>query len=348
MLIEDRRGALALFQMAVMRDPGSAQRWCDLGDALVMNRDVARGRYCFARAYELGSGSAAVVARVAQFYFGVGDPRRGLDLGSRLLKLTRTYDQTIFQAYDWAALPAAEVLERGFPLNKSLGQSWFRHLLERGALDDAWTAWAWLARNRFTDDRTVSEYLDALVKAREYQLAAGIWRQYLGAGAGDYSEPNALFNGSLEMEPTGAVFDWRIETATGVDASLDSHEKHSGKSSLKLHFLGGQNLWYHHVTQTTYANAGKYHFLAYIKTAGITTDEGIRFHIFGEGLAGKLDVMTGQIGGTSPWTQIEKTISIPGDIKLVTVEITRLPSLKFANQITGDAWIDDVSLCRIN
>lgn len=344
---EDRRGALALFQEAVRRDPGSARRWCDLGDALLMNGDLARGRYCFARAYELGGGSAAVVARVAQFHFAVGDTRRGLDCGARLLKLTRAYDEAIFQAYDWAGLPATDVLERGLPLDKSIGQRWFRHELKGGAGDDAGAAWAWLARNHFTDDRTATEYLDALVEAREYRSAAGIWTQYLGNRARDYPEPNALFNGGFEMEPTGAIFDWRIETEPGVDATLDSNQAHSGKSSLKLHFSGGENVRYHHVTQTAYANAGRYRFLAFIKTAGITTDEGIRFHIFAEDPAAKLDVMTEPIGGTTPWTRIEKTFPVPGDVNLVKVEITRLPSLKFENQIAGDAWIDDASLSRI-
>jgi hypothetical protein len=347
LLTEDRRGALALFQAAVTRDPGSAQRWCDLGDALVMSGDVAGGRYCFARAYELGRGSAPVVARDTQFYFGVGDPRRALDFGAQLLKLTRAYDQAIFQAYDWAALPAAEVLERGLPLDKTVGQRWFRHVLQARTLHEAGDAWAWLAHHRFTDDQTASEYLDALVKAGAYRSAAGIWAQYLGNRAGDYPEPNALFNGSFEREPTGAVFDWRIETVPGVDVSLDSHERQSGKSSLKLHFSGDQNLRYHHVAQSVSANAGKYRFLAYIKTAGITTDEGIRFHVFGDGPSEKLDVITEQIGGTTAWTRIEKTLSVPGDTKLVKVEITRLPSLQFANKITGDAWIDDVSLNRI-
>jgi tetratricopeptide (TPR) repeat protein len=345
MLTEDCPGALALFQAAVTRDPASAQRWCDLGDALVMNGDIARGQYCFAHAYELGAGSAAVVARVAQFYFGVGDTRRALDFGSRLLRLTRAYDEAIFQAYDW--LPAAEVLERGLPLDKSMGQSWFRRALERGAVDDAGGAWAWLLRNHFTDDRIVSEYLDALVKAGEYGSAAEVWIQYLGNRAGDYPESNALFNGGFEMEPTGAVFDWRIETEPDVKASVDSHEAHSGKSSLKLHFSGSQNLRYHHVTQTAYSKAGRYRFLAFVKTAGITTDEGLRFHIFGEGPGAKLDLTTEQIGGTRPWTRIEKTLSVPEDIKLVKIEITRLPSLKFANKIAGDAWMDDASLSRI-
>jgi hypothetical protein len=312
-----------------------------------MNGDLARGRYCFARAYELGAGSASVVARVAQFHFGAGDTRRAMDFGSRLLNLTRAYDGAIFQAYDWAGLPAAEVLDRGLPLEKSIGQSWFRHVLERGAVDDAGAAWAWLTRNHFTGDRTASEYLDALVKAREYRSAARMWTQYLGNRAGDYPEPNALFNGGFEMEPTGAIFDWRIGTEPGVDASLDSHQAHSGKSSLKLHFSGGENLRYHHVTQAAFTNAGRYLFVAFMKTAGITTDEGIRLHIFAEGPAVKLDVMTEPMGGTTPWTRIEKTFSVPGDINLVKVEVTRLPSLKFENQIAGDVWIDDVSLSRM-
>jgi hypothetical protein len=101
------------------------------------------------------------------------------------------------------------------------------------------------------------------------------------------------------------------------------------------------------VTQAAFTNAGRYLFVAFMKTAGITTDEGIRLHIFAEGPAVKLDVMTEPMGGTTPWTRIEKTFSVPGDINLVKVEVTRLPSLKFENQIAGDVWIDDVSLSRM-
>lgn len=343
-LTEDRRGALALFQAAVTRDPGSAQRWCDLGDALVMNGDLARGRYCFTRAYELGGGSAAVVARIGQFYTGMADTRRALDFGSRLLKLTRNYDDAVFRAYDWAALSATEVLEHGLPLDKGMAQSWFRHALARGASDDAGAAWSWLARNHFIDNRTASAYLEALVKAQEYRYAAGIWKQYLGNRAGDYPELNALFNGGFEAPPTGAIFDWRIETEAAVDASVDSHQTHSGKSSLKLHFYGRENLRYHHVTQTAYTAAGRYRFLAFIKTAGLTTDEGIRFHIYAEGAEAKLDVITKPVCGTTAWTRVEKPVAVPEGIKLVKVAITRLPSSQFANKIAGDAWIDDVSL----
>jgi hypothetical protein len=237
------------------------------------------------------------------------------------------------------------VIEHGLPLDKGMAQRWFRHVLERR--DDAGAAWSWLERNHFTDNHAASTYLEALVNAREYRSAAGIWKQYLGNRAGDYPESNALFNGGFETEPTGAVFDWRIEPAAGIDASIDFHQTHSGKSSLKLHFSGDENLRYHHVTQMAYVDPGRYRFRAFVKTTGITTDEGIRFHIFGEGAAAKLDVITEPVCGTTAWTRIEKRLAVPEDIRIVKVEITRLPSLQFANKIAGDAWIDDVSLSRI-
>ncbi|MEK7404013.1 MAG: hypothetical protein AAB225_02800, partial [Acidobacteriota bacterium] len=38
------------------------------------------------------------------------------------------------------------------------------------------------------------------------------------ACGGAYPEPNLLFNGGLESEPTGGAFDWRISRLEGVCA----------------------------------------------------------------------------------------------------------------------------------
>src|SRR5437867_5168809 len=42
--------AVANFQEALRRNPASASRWCDLGEALLESGQIEKARYCFSRA----------------------------------------------------------------------------------------------------------------------------------------------------------------------------------------------------------------------------------------------------------------------------------------------------------
>ena len=131
-LAERRPGGLRQIEKALGNDPASPYRWCELADALLISGDAARARYCFERASELGGNLPPILMRVSNFYFGIEQPRRAVVLTERLLRLTAAYDDPVFQAYDWAKLPPAELLARGVPANMRAGQAWFRHLLEGG------------------------------------------------------------------------------------------------------------------------------------------------------------------------------------------------------------------------
>jgi len=50
----------------------------------------------------------------------------------------------------------------------------------------------------------------------------------------------------------------------------------------------------------------EYVFQAYVRTRHLTTDEGIRFHLFDPESSARLDVFTEQLTGTNDWTLLEK------------------------------------------
>ena len=55
--------AVANLQEALRRNPASADRWCDLGEALLKSGQTEKARTCFSRALELGGESIQIHSR---------------------------------------------------------------------------------------------------------------------------------------------------------------------------------------------------------------------------------------------------------------------------------------------
>jgi hypothetical protein len=55
----------------------------------------------------------------------------------------------------------------------------------------------------------------------------------------------------------------------------------------------------------------------------------------------------GSFIGTNGWTRVEQTVRVPEATKLLEIQVIRKPTIKFENKVSGTAWIDDVSLSRI-
>jgi hypothetical protein len=100
-------------------------------------------------------------------------------------------------------------------------------------------------------------------------------------------------------------------------------------------------------TQKTSVPQGTYRFTAYIRTENITTDKGIAFRIFDPENSSLLDARTEQFVGTTDWKKVEQTVHVPRATKLVEIQVIREPTMKFENRVSGTAWVDTVSLSRI-
>ena len=341
-----RSQALTTLERTLRNDPASPYLWCDLGDAWMVTGDLTRARYSFARARELGPELPGVLIRVANFHFGVEEIDQALNCSEHVLRIAPAYDELVFRSYDSAGVDARTVLEHGIPAEKSAARAWFRHALESGTARDAELTWAWLNRHGFVSDDDAVTYLDFLVKQREYHRGQQIWVAYLGERAGNYPDGNKVFNGGFESTPTGAIYDWRIERVKGVETTFDTDVRYSGTRSLKLHFSGMENIQYHHAAQSAYLEPGRYSLHWFARADGITTDEGIRLQIVEADAPGRLLAATDSVTGTRDWTKLESTFALPRAC-LVKVEVARRQSGKFDNQIAGTAWVDAVSVNKL-
>jgi len=345
--LEGPGGAVEAFEAALGRDMASPYRWCDLGEALLAAGRIEKAGYCVNRALELGPNLPPALMRAANFHFRTGEPRRALPYTARVLRMVGEYDETIFSSYDRMGVTQEEVLQAGLPDSERAAQSYFRHLVAKGSPEQVQAGWNWVESRSFADDRLADEYVRYLVRSGQYETAAGAWAAHTSSRERGYRDSNWLFNGGFEREPAGTIFDWRITPAEGVQASRDSGEAASGKWSLRVRFEGKENVSYHHVSQMAVVEPGMYRFRALMQTEAVTTDEGVGFRIVDAEDPQRLDVSTERLAGTQRWREVEQAFRVPERTRLLEIEISRKPSLRFDNKISGTVWVDAAVLERV-
>jgi len=341
---QDSHAAIALFRELLLRDSQNPYRWADLGEAFLEAGQKEEARACYGQVLALAPQSAPFLLRVANFYFLIGENNQALPITARILTLIPDYDSIIFSEYTRLVDRPEEVLRYGLPEDRRAVKSWLEYLMQARRLDDAERTWDWVAQRGFDDDSTVGEYAGFLVQQGHPDSAVSAWAQHLGARAGDYRKSNELFNGNFKFEPTPSQFDWNLGHAQGVEVARECTTARPENCSLRISFAGTQNVDFVAASQLAFVRPGPHHFHASIRTEGLTTDQGIRFHIYDAELPARLDVIVGQFKGTMPWAPIEQDLTLRPQTKLLRVQVIRQPSMKFDNKISGTAWIDEMRL----
>jgi hypothetical protein len=342
----DTKPALELRKLAVLNDPSSPFRWCDLGQAWLRQNTVEQARVCFRRAEELGSRNPAILMQVANFHFQIDEPGQALDRTARVLDRVPDYNRVIFSDYARFNVPLEMVLAHGIPQRKEPAQSYLQFLFAAGEVEDTRRAWRWAAGHALIDDGLAAGYVNRLWEQKQYRLAAEAWASYFAPRGTDYPRPNFVFNGGFEMEPMKSALDWKTLPVDGVQIARDAEVRYQGKYSMRIVFAGESNLSYRHFSQTLAIAPGTYRFQARVKTDKVTTDQGLRLEVRDPESPTRLDVSTEPLLGTTDWRLLEKTIEVSTATRLVEVALARSPSLKFDNKIAGTLWIDSVSLVR--
>ncbi|HLX43907.1 MAG TPA: O-antigen ligase family protein [Bryobacteraceae bacterium] len=333
---------------ALRRDAASPGRWCDLGEARLKSAHLDEAKYCFSTGLSLAPYVPAILMRAARFYNGTHDTSDALRQTSRILERTDAYDDSIFAWYAQNRIPLENILGQGLPDGRS-AKAYLRSLytspVERTRETDQ--VWKWAVPRGYVDPRLAHDYVSFLFTAHRYEAAARSWALYLGDQRGGYLESDWLYNGDFEKEPSGSSLDWRIETRPGVAVAWDANVAHTGKHSLRIRFDGKENIAFNQIGEMAFVTPSRYRFEAYIRTEGITSDQGVGFHLVGGSGARRLDMNTERLAGTNDWKKIERIILVPAGADLLQVQVVRQPSLKFDNQISGTVWIDSVKLIKL-
>jgi len=333
---------------ALRRDPDAAFRWCDLGAALLKSGQAEQAKECFSIALAHAPNIPPMQLRAANFYFDIHDEERALELASRVLENSALYDGAIFNTYRREQIPLSTILLTGLPRNHRAWQSYLHYLLDLGKFTDAASVWDGIVALRYGDDRLAHDYLASLLQDHRYQAAAQAWAHYLGDRGQGYLQSNYIYNGDFEAELSAVQFDWTTEDLNDdVKVTIDPSVAHTGSRSLKIQFGGKANVNYDRISQRAFVKPGRYRFSAFIRAEGVTTDQGIGFRISDAESSGHLDVKTEQVTGSTDWRKIEKIVSVPPGTRLLTIQVVRPASWRFDSFIAGTAWIDTVSLSRV-
>lgn len=103
------------FRESLRRNPASAQRWADLGEAFARQGNAENAAKCFEQAVERGPHSPPILLRAAHFHLSADEPKRALELFTRILALADDYDEVIFRRYSGEEFSLSGVLDHALP-----------------------------------------------------------------------------------------------------------------------------------------------------------------------------------------------------------------------------------------
>jgi hypothetical protein len=199
------------------------------------------------------------------------------------------------------------------------------------------TVWEFLVDHNFiTIPIALSRTTALLNRGRESESRA-VWTRFVSAQNEVVTDPG------FETPWSGEGFDWRTDSCPGVTIEPDQRIAHSGKRSLRIQFHADSNLDFRHVSQRVWLAPGRYLLSAWVRTEGLSTDEGIGLRIAGL-RPSKPDSSTETLQGTHDWTRLQTEFSAGAAPRLARIEIFRNPSLRFDSKPQG---IDDVIVARV-
>jgi hypothetical protein len=339
------------FRRATRLDPYNPQTWLQLAVAMQFQGRLEEAAACLRRVHLLAPNLPPYQWPIANFYLLQGNIDEAFRHFRVVLAGTAEYDSNVFSLAWKATDDAAKILQQLIPERVATEFSYLNFLISQRRLDAAQGVWKRIVagQEEFSPDDS-SPYIDSLIGARRAEEAYQVWTDLQKKGLIRYSslpsEKNLISNGDFEDELLNFGFAWRIVPVEGVYAGPDTSTYHSPSHALLIQFSGKENLLYQHVYQYVKVSPRQaYHLRAFMKSQGITTDSGPRLEVYDAYDAAALDKLTDDLTGSSEgWTPLLLDFAAGPRTELIVVRLTRLPSKKFDNLISGKVWLDDVQL----
>lgn len=345
--------AISFYRRAVQLNPRSAYYKLDLASALEMSGDNAEAEKYFRAAQENYPISGEVSWKYGNFLLRQQRlPEAYVEIHRSLMVDSKLIPLAVSRA--WHSDPDVHVLlDQVLPNTAEADWGALTFLTEAKEPAAALTVWNLLiARKSAIDWGKVFAFTDMLIAQERYDDAGAVWRQ--ATAVAGFSLPTSaagslVFDGGFEKDLSRGGFGWRQEDVPGADFNFDTAQKHSGMRSVRIEFDGTQNLAYQNLYQDILVVPGThYHFQGYLRTDHISTDSGMRFEILDPKDTKDLDVFTPNATGSHPWTIEETDFTAGPKTHLIRIRLTRAPSERFDNQLSGTVWVDDVDLVPVD
>jgi tetratricopeptide (TPR) repeat protein len=346
----DTSRAIRSYHTALSLNPAAWETWLDLAAAYESESNLLEARDAFLHAKKVYPLSAEVSWRYGNFLLR----QEELDPAFNEMRLAVQGDPKLAaEAFSRSLHGGSSIetaLDRVLPPITGAYLDVIRDQAADGHTENALKVWDRLVtvHPRFSMHDSFP-LIGALMNERRIAEAGRVWNQaVVFAGLADLQGPQGslLWDGGFESSVRNGGFSWLIsEGFHAVQVSIDSQQKHSGNRSLRLTFDGKSNVSFAGVCHYVPVQpSAAYRFSAWVKTSGLTTDQGIGFQLRSLGTVDTSTVVTPEVHGTVSWAPIELPWSSGKDVQELQVCVVRFPSDVANGKIQGTAWVDDVAL----
>lgn len=351
MELPDSAQAVVFLKRALTLDPNYTDAWLDLGTAYELDGHNAEAREAYLQAKKSYPASGDVSWRYGNFLLRQGDTQAAYPEFRRSLEMDPRRAASAFSRCFRANPNIDEILNKVFPPVPSAYIDVIKETSDAKQLSLARLVWKRLLtlHPRLTV-RDFEPLVGGLIAEGEISEARRVWDE----GAESMYLPallpapgSVVWDPSFESGLNSAFFAWRFTAFTqGMTTAYDPTEKLSGNQSLHVTFDGKHNPNVDVAcTLVLLAADTNYQFSAWVKTANLTSERGVGFHIRSHAANGEaLEVTSREVHGTNPWTFIDVPYSPGPGADRASICVSRDRDLTSDVHISGSAWVDDVNL----
>jgi hypothetical protein len=337
--------AIFHYRRSIALNPLQAGAWSELSKIYLMSGKNNEAEYVIERAVRLKPNDPGLMWEAGTFWLINNMTDRAVPVLRRYINSEPENQAEVYDICWKLGLDNSYILQNLVPPQYRFQAGYLNYLIATKRAAQAHEVWTVLDKNSL-EQKLFIDYVNFLVENRLYAPAQEVWKDITGRieKLEKNDDSSIIWNAGFEREMLNGGFDWVIGEAKGVDIFLDDGIHMTGSRSLGVKFDGTENPDITIVQQVVRVSPGAgYTLKGYIRSDALTTTNGLFMSVDGHkctGLNRRSDIVT----GTSFWKEVSVDFETPSDCGAVVIRIRRERSAKLDNKITGEAWIDGISL----
>jgi tetratricopeptide (TPR) repeat protein len=329
-----------------------AMYWSALGKACYAADDLSCADQAFERAARLAPVKPRMLWEAGLHYAITRRPADAMPHLQQLLRLEPWQASQVFEMLLRAGTDAPfvwrELVSSATP---EVRLDFMSFLVSHDETRPAEEFWAELVGARTAIPQTAAtRYVEQLLRHGHYRAAAEVWT-YLRRTGVLASDPasNLVYNGGFDQPPLRNGFDWHLQPHTYLSVDAADRDAHGGEHALRLDFTVPDNSEYEPAYQYVPVVPKQTYLLsAYVRAEHITSDSGPRLGAQDPQCPSCLSLTTEGTVGTRGWHRLEAQFTAPPSAEVIRLSVWRPRSRSFPMEISGQFWLDDVSLRPIS
>ncbi len=342
--------SLELLRKATELNPKIGKYWMGLGRGCFLEHDLKCADQSFEKAIRLSPTAPRIEWETAAYYALTDRAEESFVHLRRLLQLDPLRAPAVFD-FTWRAFEPNDVWRMVIvPLpNPRVRCEYLAFLLDQHRLDLAMEYWTDTVRSSPVPPiEAATSYIEGLLRVKQYGEAAKVWQDLRRLGAmprASVDKNNLVFNGGFEQPTLDAAFDWHTTPGSYVAVSFSDKWIHDGTHALWVNYTAPHNTDDESAFELVPVDADtRYVLTGYSRSEDIASDSGPRLRVLDPECQACLNVSTDMTVATTPWHEIKLEFSTGPNTHVVRLSVWRPRSRTFPMDITGNFWLDSVSL----